>query len=88
MKTLNSNWITGFIDGDGTFALEKVRGFYRPVLSLPQNDPQLLYKIKKFFGCGTVTKKNKKILALSLSFCGTISKIHYPKIRKRFFSNH
>lgn len=85
MKTLNSNWITGFIDGDGTFALEKVRGFYRPVLSLPQNDPQLLYKIKKFFGCGTVTKKNKKSWHYRCRSAEQFQKYIIPKLGKGSF---
>lgn len=60
MITLDSNWVAGFIDGDGSFGLENSQGFYRPILSISQNDPQLLNKIKDFFGCGTVTRKSKK----------------------------
>lgn len=85
MKTLNTNWITGFIDGDGTFALEKVRGFYRPVLSLPQNDPQLLYKIKKFFGCGTVTKKNQRSWHYRCRSTQQFQKYIIPKLGKGSF---
>jgi hypothetical protein len=59
MNTQFSDWIAGFIDGDGSFGLEESNGFYRPVLSIAQNDPQLLHKIKKFFGCGSVTRKNE-----------------------------
>jgi hypothetical protein len=60
MTKLNTDWIAGFIDGDGSFALErpdKTKSFYRPSLSIAQNDLQLLYKIKDYFGCGTVTRK-------------------------------
>jgi hypothetical protein len=60
MTKLDSNWVAGFIDGDGSFALDKSLGFYRPILSISQNDPQLLNKIKDFFGCGTVTRKDQK----------------------------
>lgn len=58
MTKLDSNWIAGFIDGDGHFSLENSRGFYRPILSISRNDPQLLNKIKDYFGCGTVTRKS------------------------------
>lgn len=61
MNKLNSSWVAGFIDGDGSFGLDKVKNtFYRPSLSIAQNDPQLLYKIKDFFECGSVTKKSDK----------------------------
>jgi hypothetical protein len=60
MNTLNKDWLAGFIDGDGSFAIDKVGNFYRPSLSIAQDDPELLYKIKNYFGCGTVTRKNSK----------------------------
>jgi len=67
---LTKSWVAGFIDGEGCFALEKVeikstknhpgcKSFIRPILSISQNDPQLLYKIRDYFGCGKVTQKNK-----------------------------
>ena len=58
--TISPEWIAGFIDGDGSFALDKVASFYRPSLSISQNDPQLLYQIKDYFGCGSVTQVSKK----------------------------
>jgi hypothetical protein len=85
MKKLNSNWIAGFIDGDGTFALEKVGGFYRPVLSLAQNDPQLLYKIKNFFGCGTVTKKKGRSWHYRCRSAEQFQKYIIPKLGKGSF---
>jgi hypothetical protein len=67
---LTKSWMAGFIDGEGSFALEKVdfskssrpnsKSFIRPILSISQNDPQLLYKIRDYFGCGKVTRKSKK----------------------------
>jgi hypothetical protein len=60
MNLLQKNWIAGFIDGDGSLALEREGNFYRPSLSISQNDYQLLLKIKEYFGCGTVTQKDSK----------------------------
>ena len=57
---LNKDWLVGFIDKDGSFAIDKVGNFYRPSLSIAQDDPELLYKIKDYFGCGTVTQKSLK----------------------------
>lgn len=60
MKTnLNVSWISGFIDGDGSFAVDKVGPFYRPSLAITQNDPALLFKVKKYFGCGSVIQVNQ-----------------------------
>nr|YP_010448255.1 hypothetical protein NRL16_pgp034 [Symbiochloris sp. SG-2018]UTQ75736.1 hypothetical protein [Symbiochloris sp. SG-2018] len=69
MKKLNQilekNWIVGFIDGDGYFGLEKVvvktnqnrRVYYKPVLSITQKDPKVLYKIKRTLLVGSVKSR-------------------------------
>lgn len=67
-KNLTVDWMMGFIDGDGYFGLECVKRkrpsgclnlYFRPVLAISQNDIKVLYKIKKFVGCGTVSAKGK-----------------------------
>lgn len=55
--TLEKDWVAGFIDGDGSFSIEKTSHNYRPVLSVAQNDVKLLHKLKQYFGCGEVTLK-------------------------------
>jgi LAGLIDADG endonuclease len=67
-KQLTVSWLMGMIDGDGYFGLERVtkkrKGkisiFYRPIFALGQKDPAILYKIKEFLGCGSVSAKGKQ----------------------------
>ncbi len=52
-------WFIGFTEGDGSFALAKFPtkknpNNKRPVFVINQKEPQVLYKIKKSFGYGTV----------------------------------
>lgn len=82
---LNNNWIAGFIDGDGSFALDKVGDFYRPSLSIAQNDPQLLYKIKQYFGCGSVTAKNAKAWHYKCRSAEQFEKFIIPKLGRAPF---
>jgi hypothetical protein len=43
--TFTVDWIIGFIDGDGSFALDKVgRNFYRPSLRFNLKLVKILYK--------------------------------------------
>lgn len=70
-KQLTPQWLIGFIDGDGYFGLQCVKtkkknssrsqtyGFYRPILAISQKNPMVLYKIKSFIGCGSVSLKGK-----------------------------
>ena len=52
-------WLIGFIEGDGSFALHKFPTLknprnLRPSLQINQKEPEVLYKIKKALGFGTV----------------------------------
>lgn len=52
-------WLIGFIEGDGSFALQKFPTLknpknLRPSLQINQKEPQALYKIKKELGFGSV----------------------------------
>lgn len=66
-KKLTNNWLIGFIDGDGYLGLERINRkrnnkidvYYRPILAISQRNPIVLYKIKSFIGCGSVSLKGK-----------------------------
>lgn len=60
---INPNWLSGFVDGEGTFYIginkndEMTIGWQvLPEFRIVQHekDIKLLYKIKKYLGCGTV----------------------------------
>jgi len=64
---IDPNWITGFVDGEGTFyvGINKHQEMTAGWQVLPefrivqhQKDIKLLYKLKKYFGCGTVRKNH------------------------------
>ena len=61
--TLDAQWITGFVDGEGCFHVgiskhgEMTTGFQvLPEFTVVQHkrDVQLLYRLKDYFGCGVV----------------------------------
>lgn len=61
---LNPQWIVGFVDGEGCFNLDahikkdmKWKVQIQPEFTVVQNeiDLQILYALKEYFGCGTVT---------------------------------
>ena len=66
-KKITNQWLIGFIEGDGYLGLERINRkrnnkidvFYRPILAITQKSPIVLYKIKDFIGCGSVTLKGK-----------------------------
>lgn len=63
---LTNEWITGFVDGDGCFNIsemnKKVKAGDEPIprfrfiVSQDQRSADVLYALKKHFGCGTVCK--------------------------------
>lgn len=66
MEKLNSNYIVGLVDGEGSFTayvknpdskkLVKRRTKVEPrfYLKLIEKDKEILYSLKKYFGCGNV----------------------------------
>jgi LAGLIDADG endonuclease len=63
---LEAQWITGFIDGEGCFSIEVNKQKDRKpqiqvALTVVQSksDEQVLYALKDYFGCGSVTDNKK-----------------------------
>lgn len=60
MNTIDKKWIVGFTDGEGCFHIGINQTQILPEFTIVQHvrNVQILYKIKKFFGCGTVRRNN------------------------------
>ena len=63
---LDAQWITGFIDGEGCFSIEINKQAGRnPQIQVAltvvqsKSDEQVLYALKDYFGCGSVTVNQK-----------------------------
>ena len=65
---LDPNYITGFVDGEGSFSvtifpknLKDVKWEIRPSFSISQHrrNRGILFKIKDYFGCGTIRPNRK-----------------------------
>lgn len=50
-KKYQHQWLTGFAEGDGSWQTD---GYKRSIFIINQQDPQILYKIKKVVGCGQI----------------------------------
>lgn len=66
---LHAQWIVGFVDGEGCFAVNvierpnhKIGKQLRPELTVGQHkiDIQVLYALKEYFGCGHVYESTDK----------------------------
>jgi hypothetical protein len=65
---IDPNYITGFVDGEGSFSIsitprnfKDVKWEIRPSFSISQRkrDRGILYKIKDYFGCGIIRPNRK-----------------------------
>ena len=65
---LDPNYITGFVDGEGSFSVcisprnfKNVKWEIRPSFSISQHrrNRGILFKIKDYFGCGTIRPNRK-----------------------------
>jgi LAGLIDADG endonuclease len=97
-KKLTTEWLIGFIDGHGYLGLERINRkrnnkidvFYRPVLAISQKNPVVLYKIKSFIGCGSVTLKgkDKKNYHYRLRSSKQFVNFIYPLLKNHFFQTN
>lgn len=57
---INNNWITGFVDGDGCFSMQKVQGKYEIhirytfIVTQDKRSVDVLHALKERFKCGNV----------------------------------
>ena len=89
---LEAQWIVGFVDGEGCFYVginphKDLKTGYQilPEFTVVQHqrDIQLLYQIKRFFGCGVVRSNHGDRLAYRVRDVKHLSEIIVP-----FFENH
>jgi hypothetical protein len=95
---LTMEWLIGFIDGDGYLGLERINRkrhnkidvYYRPILAISQKNPIVLYKIKSFIGCGSVTLKgkDKKNFHYRIRSSQQFITFLYPIFKKTFFQTN
>lgn len=85
MATLNENWISGFVDGEGSFSVKIELSQARKVrfsFSISQKEFSILNEIKKFFGFGHVYGKNGGVFSYQVCKREDIEKII------EFFNNY
>ena len=88
---IDPNWVAGFTDGEGTFYVginknaEMTVGFQvLPEFCIVQHekDIQLLYRLKKFFGCGVVRKNHDTRYELRVRKLEHLTEIIIPFFEK------
>nr|YP_009306386.1 hypothetical protein [Caulerpa cliftonii]AOP19290.1 hypothetical protein [Caulerpa cliftonii] len=86
-RTLNPNWIVGFVDGNGHFSVSNGHfSVFDFVVSQDQQSINVLYEIKTFFKCGSVHKAEKNMRKQAKrAFFKVSSKKHLENIIVPFF---
>jgi hypothetical protein len=91
-QKLEAQWVVGFVDGEGCFFvginphLEMTCGFQvLPEFTVVQHqrDIQLLFALKKFFGCGVVRKNREERMAYRVRSLENLNQRIIP-----FFDQH
>jgi hypothetical protein len=79
---LTDKWVVGFVDGDGCFKIIQSKGGKRYcfVVSQDKRSVDVLYALKKKFGCGSVNKAGQNMREYRVS-----SKKHLKEIILPFF---
>ena len=89
---LDPNYITGFVDGEGSFSIclsprnfKDVRWEVRPSFSITQNKDNrgILFKIRDYFKCGTIRpNRSENTYKYEVRSLDEIDKIIIPHFRK------
>ena len=88
---LNPNWISGFVDGEGTFYIgiyknEKTSVGYQvlPEFRVVQHakNMKVLYALKKYFGCGVVRRNHGDRYEIRIRKLEHLEKIVLPFFEK------
>lgn len=75
VQKIHPAWLSGFIDGEGTFSIDILKNNtialnyqvqLRFVLTQHIRDKELMYAIKDFLGCGTMVKDTELKLQLRI----------------------
>lgn len=64
---MNSDWIVGFVDGDGHFGFSRDDKTFYFVVSQDKRSVSVLYEIKAFFSCGHVHKAGNNMREYKVS---------------------
>ena len=98
-KLLTPNWVTGFTDAEGCFSViltklptvRKWRIIVSFEINLHSKDISVLYKIKDFFGVGSInSRNNKNICVYRVNKLNDLVKViiphfyNYPLITKKY----
>ena len=81
---IQSNWITGFVDGDGCFFIQKTASTirHRFIISQDKRSVDTLYAIKEKLKCGSVHKAGKNMMAFEVSSKKSLETIIIPFFNK------
>jgi cytochrome c oxidase subunit 3 len=92
INLISPYWITGFVDGEGSFIIRigkdnkrKLGWAVKPIfcIELHKRDLFLLEKIKLFFGVGTIiSRKNRLIAVYSVQSVKNINEVIIPHFKK------
>ena len=91
-EKLEAQWVVGFVDGEGCFDVAinphpqmTARFQVLPEFTVVQHrrDVQLLFALKKFFGCGVVRRNREERMAFRVRRLDHLSRVIVP-----FFEKH
>lgn len=86
---ITNSWVTGFVDGDGCFNIQKIITKkntilirHRFIVSQDKKSVDVLYALKKKFKCGSVHKAGNNMMAFTVTDKKSIENIIIPFFKK------